>query len=866
MQKQEVWKHLADDMELTMMKLPPRSKKPAGKWGHLQYRPYADIGFQPDDNAAVITSDIIVLDVDDIELFEQAAIGEVPETLTVKTSKGFHYYYGRPDGDSYRLRSRKPFGFDIRADVGYVVAPGSVHPDGSLYEIVKNVPMVTAPDWLADLSRGGNNTPCCKVYTIKELPDVDLSRLDLTTKRTILTSVPEGGRSEAIHWVMHRMVDNRYNYAEIVSVFLSNPIGEKALEKDNPESWLLGELERALDSKEERTIRVPDADELSSQYKELADEGCTELVHMLHDYGNQISEGQKRVLASLMLLYAGLAQGLLAGRIAAPLPTGFGKTTSIVALLKTAEKKKMLGNNGFTVAVAAARVQQTIDIYEELLKAGVAKELISMIHHDENATHPATIGQDGAFITDRPILLATHNKVIGQKINEQLTERTFIIWDESLISTNAKYFNMKDLNLGVAAFRDASKQHGVRPETVRFVEDCVASIEKNIAEQKETGEKSVLRLPIWEADIALEDIKRVIQKERHLAYKTAMETLVAMVEVTDHDMSVHIANNTELVISYEVVVPDELQNVVVLDASAEINELMKLDESIYKPENFPEIPVTYLDTVVHRIDHKAGRAATEKALNGEKLKSAILEIIRKHPSESILLFTYKHRNGELNHRQAIEEYLTENGIDIQEQLDGRNRFNWLTHGNETASNKYAHCTVALFVGVLFQNDGAYISKTIGQLRDHSSTLNAGEVTKVLRGLQAQAVHQGMNRCASRRIKNDKAGAVNVYYTYPNESLSGHLNHVLPDADFRLYNSDVLQPRTMKGKVQKRIVDKLATLPDNISKISSKALSSLVPELATMSKSHRRRVMSELIADPSIPWMSSGRSLIKAGAQ
>ena len=173
------------------------------------------------------------------------------------------------------------------------------------------------------------------------------------------------------------------------------------------------------------TIRVLKRDELGKKFKELADESTVELIHMLHDYGNKVSDAQRDLLGRLMDIYAGSAQGVLTARIATPLPTGFGKTTSITALLVTAYKKQMLGEQ-FTVAVAASQVNQLEDIFEALLRAGIPRSLISLIHHKQDALHPATTGPNGEFIIDRPILLLTHSKVMGRKLNEYLAERTFI--------------------------------------------------------------------------------------------------------------------------------------------------------------------------------------------------------------------------------------------------------------------------------------------------------------------------------------------------------------------------------------------------------------------------------------------------------
>ena len=77
--------------------------------------------------------------------------GEAPDTLTVKTSRGLHLFFRTdaviPCSTSYHAQR-----VDVKGDGGYVVAAPSIHPDGSIYTIVKDKVIAEAPRWLVDLA------------------------------------------------------------------------------------------------------------------------------------------------------------------------------------------------------------------------------------------------------------------------------------------------------------------------------------------------------------------------------------------------------------------------------------------------------------------------------------------------------------------------------------------------------------------------------------------------------------------------------------------------------------------------------------------------------------------------------------------
>ncbi len=123
-----------------------RSKIPAVKWEPYQKRLatleeleswFTEGPF----NVGVVTgriSGIFVVDCDSPEAFQWAQEKLPPCDLRVRTAKGVHQYYPfsgeRPMRNKVGVRyDGRQLDIDIRADGGYVVGPGSVHPNGHIY-------------------------------------------------------------------------------------------------------------------------------------------------------------------------------------------------------------------------------------------------------------------------------------------------------------------------------------------------------------------------------------------------------------------------------------------------------------------------------------------------------------------------------------------------------------------------------------------------------------------------------------------------------------------------------------------------------------------------------------------------------------
>jgi len=80
-----------------------------------------------------------------------------PNTFTVKSSRGYHYYFCQTDASRQMGNVSVKGFFDAQVNNKYVVAPGSAHPDGPRYKVVNDGEIVPAPDCLVEWIQGQYN-------------------------------------------------------------------------------------------------------------------------------------------------------------------------------------------------------------------------------------------------------------------------------------------------------------------------------------------------------------------------------------------------------------------------------------------------------------------------------------------------------------------------------------------------------------------------------------------------------------------------------------------------------------------------------------------------------------------------------------
>lgn len=160
-------------------------KKPLFPWTEFQHA-HADETTvakwaltYPDCNVAVVTgkvSGVVVVDCDS-PLAEQGfrSLGDVPETWMVRTGKGSHFYFQWPgfklSNATNKFKEQFP-NIDIRGDGGIVVAPPSVHPNGTAYEWINHPDeylLKPLPPWLLDLLTDADEDRRLRAYCLSAL-------------------------------------------------------------------------------------------------------------------------------------------------------------------------------------------------------------------------------------------------------------------------------------------------------------------------------------------------------------------------------------------------------------------------------------------------------------------------------------------------------------------------------------------------------------------------------------------------------------------------------------------------------------------------------------------------------------------------
>ncbi|MEH6947575.1 bifunctional DNA primase/polymerase [Bacillus sp. JJ634] len=105
-----------------------------------------------------LNSGIFVVDVDSVEALQTlTSFGEFNDTWTVKTNRGYHFYFK----NTQNVKSCKLFnGVDIQSDGKFVVAPPSFHKSGERYCFIKkpkDFPIANPPKWLLKLLNEKNS-------------------------------------------------------------------------------------------------------------------------------------------------------------------------------------------------------------------------------------------------------------------------------------------------------------------------------------------------------------------------------------------------------------------------------------------------------------------------------------------------------------------------------------------------------------------------------------------------------------------------------------------------------------------------------------------------------------------------------------
>jgi len=158
---------------------------------------------------------LLVVDVDDVQLltrFLDESGVKLPDTFTVKTNRGFHFYYVVDEPPA--TRTFRDF-LDLCGRKHYVVGAGCPHPDGGFYAVVDDSPL-----YVERLSEYDKFVDACEVFHAR-LKGKSQTLGDLSKEKNRLNNddvVTVGGRDEFLFRKASQLRGQGLEYEEIYPV------------------------------------------------------------------------------------------------------------------------------------------------------------------------------------------------------------------------------------------------------------------------------------------------------------------------------------------------------------------------------------------------------------------------------------------------------------------------------------------------------------------------------------------------------------------------------------------------------------------------------------------------------------------------
>ena len=113
-------------------------------------------------------------------------------------------------------------------------------------------------------------------------------------------------------------------------------------------------------------------------------------IALLEKHGNELTTTHQKAIEQIAILASQMAHDQEFGRYAIPLETGMGKTTFIIAALKTFQDADL------SAVIYCETVEHQKELLGGLIEAGVRTELIGCYHKviSQEKTHPSILLSD----------------------------------------------------------------------------------------------------------------------------------------------------------------------------------------------------------------------------------------------------------------------------------------------------------------------------------------------------------------------------------------------------------------------------------------------------------------------------------------
>jgi hypothetical protein len=538
------------------------------------------------------------------------------------------------------------------------------------------------------------------------------------------------------------------------------------------------------------------------------------LVAFLEKVGNRLNTPHRMALCALNDSLTKMAEGQTTGRLAFGLPTGTGKTRAIIEWCASVHALKL----PYSVAVSSSRIDALITMKADMLAVGIPDSMIGVLHESPSKGASNTDAEN----QDRQILLMSHQMIRASEKNLQRYNlyqgkpRNLLLYDESLLTSEVNHFAVRSLV--------ADLSHAI--ETIKF-QDRHADIHnwlttiKATLEAEEAGFFEGMSLKMIDQPHLDPNLAAYYMRE----WRTKHGLVPEFLKAANVPLRI-LRSGTAAVVSYQIVMPGDLKNVLILDASFPVRKLCHYDSTIKNAETFLNLKrqgvdfatIKKFDAVeLFRLKSYGGRSSMEKRFKDRQMAKEVVAVVKTLPeTDAILCYVYKQQQlGGCDYSKILKSELERAGVDLT-------RIHIDTFGNETSLNSYGHCQHVFLVGILHRDVTQLVGQYLGQIRDIKGEVSKELADDIHLSERAHLAYQALSRGSCRFVDSGQASPMKGYIVEIDPEIETTLSKVMPGVKWSTWKPVFLaDTESLMAKVVVEIKTYLSTSRDF--KISSRKL-------------------------------------------
>ncbi|WP_349957392.1 PriCT-2 domain-containing protein [Rhizobium sp. ZPR3] len=499
-------------------------------------------------------------------------------------------------------------------------------------------------------------------------------------------------------------------------------------------------------------------------------------------FGHKPSEAHYGGLEDIAKTFHRMAGGALAPNFfLSALPCGMGKTTVV-----TECTKQLLDWPTYKNAGVIYFLSRIVEINTLVERMGLSKNDFAVLVSEGRQGDVKNHGNPEP--TKARILFTTHEQLKrrlegGQQFEEidklfyRGHPRTVRIWDETITPSMALTLERRK----VGRLLDALASNGFG-SLADELEEWALSIKG-----KKTGDK-----------VEVPDVNSVVtdlQNFRDMFGDDDRDIAEALWRLSGHQARVRTENlpkeaNGVITLDYEDNLPKDLTPMLILDASGELRKTYAFWEKYRKDlggslKFLRSPPKTYHGLTIHHWNKGAGKAASNDWKKAPEIAAGVITAINTCVPVGEEVLVIHHKPKKVKGRAGPD---MENLVKPDNGLNPNAKVRFLTYGNHTATNEFAHVKHVVLAGILQYNEAQYEAYGRGAKKIQTDDeFSDNDLQSVRVGEIAHNIFQAACRGQVRKAENgDCPEGCHLWIIFPNDRKKGfsqnHLARVFPRAE------------------------------------------------------------------------------------